>query len=148
MANLSMIWSQFPKLQLQTEKEESMAVRLVNKLQIKTPTIYQLIAYLSGGNQQKVVVGKSLAVKSNILLLDEPTRGIDVGAKIEMYNLIDNLAKEGMAVVLVSSELPEILGMADRILVMRAGSLVGELSGDATEEEVIAKSMLTQEPIS
>ena len=148
MANLSMIWSQFPKLQLQTEKEESMAVRLVNKLQIKTPTIYQLIAYLSGGNQQKVVVGKWLAVKSNILLLDEPTRGIDVGAKIEMYNLIDNLAKEGMAVVLVSSELPEILGMADRILVMRAGSLVGELSGDATEEEVIAKSMLTQEPIS
>lgn len=143
--NLAMIWTQFPELHRQEEKEETLAGRLVKQLQIKTPTIEQVIAYLSGGNQQKVVVGKWLAVKTKILLLDEPTRGIDVGAKLEMYNLIDQLAHEGMAVILVSSELPEVLGMADRILVMRAGRIVSELSGDATEEDVMEKSMLIQE---
>jgi ABC-type sugar transport system ATPase subunit len=143
--NLAMIWTQFPQLHRKEEKEETMADRLVNQLQIKTPTIEQVIAYLSGGNQQKVVVGKWLAVKTKILLLDEPTRGIDVGAKLEMYNLIDELAHQGMAVILVSSELPEVLGMADRILVMRAGRIVSELSGDATEEDVMEKSMLIQE---
>jgi ABC-type sugar transport system ATPase subunit len=143
--NLAMIWTQFPRLHRQTETEEGLADRLVEQLKIKTPTIQQIIAYLSGGNQQKVVVGKWLAVKSKILLLDEPTRGIDVGAKLEMYNLIDQLAHQGMAVILVSSELPEVLGMADRILVMRAGRIVGELSGDATEEDIMEKSMLIQE---
>jgi ABC-type sugar transport system ATPase subunit len=140
-----MIWTQFPYLHRQTEKEETLVDRLVEQLKIKTPTIQQVIAYLSGGNQQKVVVGKWLAVKSKILLLDEPTRGIDVGAKLEMYNLIDQLAHQGMAVILVSSELPEVLGMADRILVMRAGRIVGELSGNATEEDIMEKSMLIQE---
>jgi ribose transport system ATP-binding protein len=143
--NLAMIWTQFPNLHRQTEKEETLANRLVNQLKIKTPTIQQVIAYLSGGNQQKVVVGKWLAVKSKIMLLDEPTRGIDVGAKLEMYNLIDQLAQQGMAVILVSSELPEVLGMADRILVMRGGRIVGELSGDSTEEDIMEKSMLIQE---
>lgn len=147
MANLSMIWSQYPRLRWQKEKEETLASRLVDQLSIKTPSLQQLIAYLSGGNQQKAVVGKWLAVKSKILLLDEPTRGIDVGAKIEIYNLINELALKGMAVVLVSSELPEVIGMADRILVMRGGYLVAELNGNATEEEIIAKSMLTQESI-
>jgi len=143
--NLAMIWTQFPRLHRQKETEENLADRLVEQLKIKTPSIQQVIAYLSGGNQQKVVVGKWLAVKSKILLLDEPTRGIDVGAKLEMYNLIDQLAHQGMAVILVSSELPEVLGMADRILVMRAGRIVAELSGDATEEDIMEKSMLIQE---
>jgi ABC-type sugar transport system ATPase subunit len=143
--NLAMIWTQFPHLRRQVEKEDSLAERLVQQLSIKTPTIQQIIAYLSGGNQQKVVVGKWLAIQSKILLLDEPTRGIDVGAKLEIYNLIDKLAKQKMAVILVSSELPEVCGMADRILVMRSGRIVGELSGDATEEEIMEKSMLIQE---
>jgi ribose transport system ATP-binding protein len=143
--NLAMIWTQFPKLHREVEKEDSLATRLVSQLQIKTPSIMQVIAYLSGGNQQKVVVGKWLAVKSKIMLLDEPTRGIDVGAKLEMYNLIDQLARQGMAVMLVSSELPEVRGMADRILVMRAGRIVAELSGDASEEEIMEKSVLIQE---
>ncbi len=147
MANLSMIWSQYPSLRWQKEKEETLANRLVDQLSIKTPSLQQIIAYLSGGNQQKAVVGKWLAVKSKILLLDEPTRGIDVGAKIEIYNLINELALKGMAVILVSSELPEVIGMADRILVMRGGYLVAELNGNSTEEEIIAKSMLTQESI-
>lgn len=145
--NLAMIWTQFPRLRRKVEKEDVVADRLVNQLQIKTPSLQQVIAYLSGGNQQKVVVGKWLAVESKILLLDEPTRGIDVGAKLEIYNLIDQLAKQGMAVILVSSELPEVCGMADRILVMRAGRIVGELSGDATEEEIMEKSMLIQEVV-
>jgi ABC-type sugar transport system ATPase subunit len=143
--NLAMIWTQFPQLHRQEEKEATLASRLVDQLQIKTPSIQQVIAYLSGGNQQKVVVAKWLAVRSKVMLLDEPTRGIDVGAKLEMYNLIDQLAHQGMAVILVSSELPEVCGMADRILVMRGGRIVGELSGDATEEEIMEKSMLTQE---
>jgi ABC-type sugar transport system ATPase subunit len=143
--NLTMVWAMFPFLRKYLDKEDNVADLLVNHLRIKTASLQQMIAYLSGGNQQKAVVGKWLAIKSKILLLDEPTRGIDVGAKIEMYHLIHKLACDGMGVILVSSELPEVLGMADRILVMRAGQIVGELDGNATEEDVIAKSMLTQE---
>ncbi|NOZ50012.1 MAG: sugar ABC transporter ATP-binding protein, partial [Chloroflexi bacterium] len=144
--NLTTVWAMFPFLRRYGDKkEDQVAELLVEHLQIKTPSLQQIIAYLSGGNQQKVVVGKWLALESKILLLDEPTRGIDVGAKIELYHLIHKLACDGMGVILVSSELPEVLGMADRILVMRAGKIVGELDGNATEEDVIAKSMLTQE---
>ena len=94
---------------------------------------------LSGGNQQKVVIGRSLMPNPRILILDEPTRGIDVVAKAEVHSVIDRLAKEGLAVLLISSELPEILGMSDRILVMRDGMLQGELTRrDATEERLVA----------
>jgi ABC-type sugar transport system ATPase subunit len=99
------------------------------------------VATLSGGNQQKVLVGRCLALEPGILLLDEPTRGVDVGAKSEIYQLIDDLARRGMAVILVTSELPELLGLADRVLVMREGRLVGELPGGSREEEVIAVAM-------
>ena len=93
---------------------------------------------LSGGNQQKVVVAKSLAREPNILLLDEPTRGIDVGAKSEIYRLMDDLAKEGKAILLISSELDEVLSMADRILVMREGRISGEFGREeATQENVM-----------
>ena len=96
---------------------------------------------LSGGNQQKGVVARWLAVAPRVLLLDEPTKGIDVGAKAEMYQLIDQLAREGMAVVIVSSDLPELLGLADEIAVMREGRFMGTVGGDCTEEEVMALAM-------
>ena len=93
---------------------------------------------LSGGNQQKVVVAKSLAREPNVLLLDEPTRGVDVGAKSEIYRLMDDLAKEGKAILLISSELEEVLSMADRVLVMREGRISGEFSRtEATQESVM-----------
>lgn len=97
------------------------------------------VSMLSGGNQQKVVLAKSLAREPSILLLDEPTRGVDVGAKSEIYRLINDLAEEGKAVLLISSELEEILSMSDRVLVMREGRMSGEFERDeATQEKVMA----------
>ena len=110
-------------------------------LRIKTPSIGQRIGLLSGRNQQKVVVARWLAVGPQVLLLDEPTKGIDVGAKSEIYRLIDSLARQGLAVALVSSELSELLGLCDRIVVMHERRSVGELAGDCTEEDVIGMAM-------
>ena len=93
--------------------------------------------YLSGGNQQKVVLGKWLAIAPKVLLLDEPTRGIDVGAKQEIYALMDELAKKGVAILFVSSEMEEILGMSDRTLVMHEGQITGELMRDELSEEAV-----------
>ena len=92
---------------------------------------------LSGGNQQKVIIGRWLLTKPEVLLLDEPTRGIDVGAKYEIYELIINLAKEGKGVIMVSSEMPELLGVCDRILVMSGGQLAGEVDAKTTSQEEI-----------
>ncbi len=109
------------------------------KLDIRTPSINQRIQYLSGGNQQKVLISRWLLTYPDILILDEPTRGIDVGAKSEIHKLMSGLAKEGKAVIMISSELPEILGMSDRILVMHEGRLTGELSREeATQERILA----------
>jgi ABC-type sugar transport system ATPase subunit len=143
--NLAMIWSQFPDIRGEFSREDTMVNTMIERLQIKTPSPEQIISYLSGGNQQKVVFGKWLGIKSKVLLLDEPTRGIDVGAKLEIYRLIDLLAKDGLGIILVSSELPEVLGLADRILVVRSGKVVAELDGDASEEDVISASMLSEE---
>jgi L-arabinose transport system ATP-binding protein len=97
---------------------------------------------LSGGNQQKAILGRWLSEEMNVILLDEPTRGIDVGAKHEIYNLIYQLAKKGIAVLFASSDLPEVMGLADRILVMREGSIAGELSHDtATEQLTLSLAM-------
>lgn len=117
----------------------------IDRMRVKTPSAEQLIGLLSGGNQQKVIVSRWLATEPKVLLMDEPTRGIDVGAKSEMYSLIDSLAREGLAILLVSSEMTEILGLADRVLVMREGSVAGELSGDAGEEDVLKLAMLNTE---
>ena len=107
-----------------------------------TPGINQQVQFLSGGNQQKVVLAKWLASQSKILIFDEPTRGIDVGAKIEVYNLMNSLVENGVAVIMVSSEMPELLGMSDRILVMHEGSIAAELSRqEATQEKVLAAAM-------
>ena len=94
---------------------------------------------LSGGNQQKVVLAKALLTKPIVLLMDEPTRGVDVGAKREIYSIMNDLAAQGVAILMASSELPEILGVSDRILVMRQGQITGELSADeATQEKIMA----------
>jgi L-arabinose transport system ATP-binding protein len=112
------------------------------RLRIKTPSLNQPVGKLSGGNQQKVVLARWLATSPKLLMLDEPTRGVDVGAKAEIYALIEQLAKEGLAVLLISSELPEILGLSDRIICLQAGRVSGELlSSEATEEKVLALCM-------
>jgi ABC-type sugar transport system ATPase subunit len=110
----------------------------VDALSIKTPNQEVTPDALSGGNQQKVVIGKWLATGPSVLLLDEPTKGVDVGAKFEIHNLIRREADRGMACVMVSSDLPEVLALSDRVLVMREGHLRGELVGsEATEESVM-----------
>jgi len=119
-------------------KEKAEAHRYKDLLQIKTPTIQQLTMNLSGGNQQKVVFARWLLVHAKVLILDEPTVGIDVGAKQEIYRLISDIAEDGRCVILISSELPEILGMCDRILVMHRGRITRTLSRDeATQEEIL-----------
>jgi len=119
-------------------RERRLAAEMIAALAIKTPGDRQAVQFLSGGNQQKVVLGKWLAMKPKVLLLDEPTRGIDVGAKAEIYDLVHRLAGQGLAVLFVSSELEEILTLADRALVMHEGRLAGELArGELTEENVM-----------
>lgn len=109
-----------------------------SSLNIKTPTIEQRVSNLSGGNQQKVSLAKWLFVKPNILILDEPTRGIDVGAKFEIYTLMNRLVEQGMSIIMISSELPEILGMSDRVYVVSAGKITGELPvAEATQERIM-----------
>jgi ribose transport system ATP-binding protein len=110
----------------------------VSALSIKTPSLKQLVKNLSGGNQQKVVIGKWLTADTNILIFDEPTRGIDVGAKSEIYRLLNDLAQQGKAIIMISSELPEILRMSHRVIVMCEGRITGELPiGDATQEKIM-----------
>ncbi len=121
-----------------TPREYVIAKEQADALQIKTPTLYTSINNLSGGNQQKVVVARWLAAQCKILLLDEPTKGIDVGAKVEIFHLLNRLARQGVAILFISSTLPEVLGIADRILVMREGELVANLDWrEATEQIVI-----------
>ena len=116
-----------------------MSLKYIDKLQIKTPSPEQTVKNLSGGNQQKIVLAKSLAGESKVMIFDEPTRGIDVGAKYEIYQLINRLAQNGMAILMISSEMPELLGMADRILVMHEGRITGELArGEATQEKILS----------
>ena len=119
-------------------RERQATRRFVNELQIKTPSIEQAVRNLSGGNQQKVVLAKWLFTESKVLIFDEPTRGIDVGAKLEIYRLMNDLVRRGVAVLVISSELPEVLGMCDRILVMHEGRLAGQLThAEATQEAVM-----------
>ncbi len=121
------------------ENEEIMvATRYRNELNIKTPSIQQKVRNLSGGNQQKVSLAKWLFVKPGLMILDEPTRGIDVGAKYEIYTLMNSLVEQGMSILMISSELPEVLGMSDRIYVMSAGKINGEMPvEDATQERIM-----------
>ena len=103
----------------------------IESLRIKTPSIDEIVGQLSGGNQQKVVIGKWVNTDAEIFIFDEPTRGIDVGAKIEVYNVMNRLVKEGKCVIMVSSEMPEILGMSDRVVVMREGEVKAVVDRDS-----------------
>lgn len=120
---------------LSAKRERDMANRAVKELKIKTPSIKSEVKNLSGGNQQKIVVGKWLMRDAKLIIFDEPTRGIDVAAKVEIYNLMNKLKKSGIGVMFVSSELPEVLGMSDRIIVMCSGRITGELSRDEATQE-------------
>ncbi|MBL0779871.1 sugar ABC transporter ATP-binding protein, partial [Streptomyces albidoflavus] len=113
------------------------ATPLLERVRLRASADTQEVQYLSGGNQQKVVIAKWLAARPRVLLFDEPTRGVDVGAKAAIHTLVRELAAEGLAVLIVSSELPELLGMSDRVLVMADGRLAGELPAGATEEAVM-----------
>jgi len=119
--------------------EEKLSKEYADKLHVVTPSMETEVQYLSGGNQQKVVIAKWLFQNSEILFLDEPTRGIDVGAKAEIYRLINRMAKEGKTIIMISSEMPELLGLCDRIMVMHEGHKMGELNAaEATQEKIMA----------
>ena len=121
-----------------SSKEDELCEKIVKDLQIKTPNVEIDSGNLSGGNQQKVVVGKWLARNSRVVIFDEPTRGIDVGAKVEIYNLMNQLKQQGIAVMFVSSEMPEVMGLADRIIVMCDGRITGELTAaEATQDDIL-----------
>ena len=117
--------------------EKQLSGKYIDILRIQTPSANQLIKYLSGGNQQKCVLAKWLFVDSDILIFDEPTRGIDVGAKQEIYRLLTELAQQGKGIIMISSELPEILGVSHRILVMHDGRITGEVYPEQTNQEEI-----------
>ena len=121
-----------------TNKAMTLVHKMVDGLKVKTPSIFQEVRFLSGGNQQKVVLAKWIASGSKIIILDEPTRGIDVGAKVEVYQLMNTLIKKGYGIIMISSELPELLAMSDRILVMHEHKIQGEISqADATQEKIL-----------
>ena len=126
---------------LNRSSEKDLALESVGKFGIRTSGIEQIVSKLSGGNQQKIVLAKWLATKPRILIMDEPTRGIDVGAKAEIHRLMSELAQTGLAVIMISSELPEILGMSDRILVMREGKIAAEFTRHDATQEKIARAM-------
>ncbi len=136
LSKLSRISSVF---RIDKSKEIKFVNEFVEELKIKTPNIFQLVKFLSGGNQQKVVLAKWLFTQSRILIFDEPTRGIDVGTKAEIYQLIKKLASMGVGIIVVSSEMPEIIGLSDRIIVMHNGFIVSELSGAEADQESILR---------
>jgi len=123
------------------------AERYVEALRIRTPSVRQRVRNLSGGNQQKVVIGKWLTADTRILIFDEPTRGIDVGAKSEIYRLLNDLARQGKSIVMISSELPELLRMSHRVVVMCEGRITGELHAAPTQEEVMTYATQRQSPV-
>jgi ribose transport system ATP-binding protein len=124
---------------LNRTQEKADSDRMMQAMKVKTPSDTQPMLYLSGGNQQKVVIGKWLSMQPRLLLMDEPTRGVDVGAKQEIYRLMEELVEQGVAILFVSSELEEVLSMSDRVLVMHEGKLTGELSRDEFSEEAIMR---------
>jgi rhamnose transport system ATP-binding protein len=128
-----------PRGLIDRTRERDQAERYVGQLRIKTASVSAEVESLSGGNQQKVALARWLATSPQVLILDEPTQGVDVGSKAEIHALMEELAERGLAVLMISSELPEILGMSDRVAVMRGGTIAGVLARDeATQERVLA----------
>ncbi|MCZ0982183.1 ATP-binding cassette domain-containing protein [Streptomyces diastatochromogenes] len=123
-------------------QEKELAQRYADRLRVRAPSIETEVRTLSGGNQQKVVLARWLAHRPDLLILDEPTRGVDIGAKAEIYQIVADLARDGVAVLVISSELPEVLGLADRVVVMQNGRVTGELGrAEASEEAILALAM-------
>lgn len=133
----------YPKISkgcvIDTEKEHNVAKKFITSLNIKTPSMEQLIKNLSGGNQQKVILGRWLAADSELIIFDEPTRGIDVGAKYEIYKLMNKLLEDGKSILMISSEMEELMGMSDRIIVLSEGRMTGELKKEEFDQELIMK---------
>jgi inositol transport system ATP-binding protein len=121
--------------------EQKLAGRYREMLNIRMASQDQAIANLSGGNQQKVVLARWLALRPRVLIVDEPTRGIDIGAKVEVHNLLIDMAKDGIALIMISSELPEVMAISDRIVAMREGKVIGELGRDIATEEALMEMM-------
>jgi putative multiple sugar transport system ATP-binding protein len=143
LANLKDVSSRYGVID--TDKEVHVAKEYVKKLATKCPSVMQNVGNLSGGNQQKVLLAKWMFANPDVLILDEPTRGIDVGAKYEIYCIINDLVKEGKSVIMVSSELPEVLGMSDRIYIMNEGHMVGEVNAsEATQESIMSTILHTK----
>lgn len=132
---------------LNKKREEQIATDLVDKVNVKANSIFNLASSLSGGNQQKVAVAKMLASILDIIVLDEPTKGVDVGAKSAIYEIISDLAGQGYAIIMVSSEMQEVLSMSDRILVMREGRITAELSKEEATQEAILEAAMTNKKI-
>jgi ribose transport system ATP-binding protein len=124
---------------IDSNAENNLARKYIEDLKIKTPSEKQLVKNLSGGNQQKVVISKLLSTKPEVVIFDEPTRGIDVGAKREIYNLMQELIDDGVAVILISSELPEVLNLSNRIIVMHEKKIMGELDAAEADQEAVMK---------
>lgn len=135
--NLSVLRRMSKLLVVSKRKEKSNADHYIKRLRVRTPTMNQLAKNLSGGNQQKVALAKALATNAKVLIMDEPTRGIDVGAKLEIYELMRELSGEGMAIIMISSEMDELLGMSDRVVVMSEGRKAGELDKSEFDQERI-----------
>jgi rhamnose transport system ATP-binding protein len=131
---------------LRGRRERAIATSFVQRLGVKTPSIKTPAGNLSGGNQQKVALARWLATEPAVIILDEPTQGVDVGAKAEIYRLMGELAARGLAIVMISSELPEVLGMSDRVAVMHGGRIVGELDRDQATQERILELALGHAP--
>ncbi|MFV0606493.1 MAG: sugar ABC transporter ATP-binding protein [Niabella sp.] len=119
------------------KKSRTYSQNYVESLRVKTPGINKIVGELSGGNQQKVIIARWLLTESQLLIFDEPTRGIDVGAKLEIYNMLQEMAELGMSIIVISSDLPEVIGISDRVLVMRQGEIVGNVTGDQIDPEII-----------
>ena len=126
-------------LMVNEAREEAIAQEFIDKMRTKTPSQEQSVTNLSGGNQQKVMIGRWLATRPKLLILDEPTRGVDVGAKAEIYEIMNELTKQGVSIIMISSELPEIINMADRVYVMYEGKVTGCISYENLSQEAIMK---------
>jgi len=129
---------------LDVKKENHIAGQLCSELMVKTPSVFEAASLLSGGNQQKIVVGKLLTTPKKILVLDEPTKGVDVGAKAAIYEIIGNLAEKGYAIILISSEMPEVLGISDRIVVMKDGRVTAEFETAQADQNKILKAAMIE----
>jgi rhamnose transport system ATP-binding protein len=132
---------------INTNKEKEMAKTLAEKVLVKAKSIFDLASSLSGGNQQKVVIAKLLTADLDVLILDEPTKGVDVGAKSAIYEIISELAGQGYGIILISSEMPEVIGMSDRIVVMREGRVRATLTRDNVSQEAILEAAMTSNPV-